>query len=1201
MAAAPQGVLAHLTPAQRRATAGAFAHAFSVTCPTNELHVWARRSFFRDLVVDKLDLTQDDYKAIEPIIGSPPITPNGADSTASRTCLEPQLSAPVIPFLDGVASDVQTRTAVLLALVMQYLVTGTYDARVRATFIRVARLWGLPAGTLGLAEDRMLPLAAAQAAQGAGAHPAAPPGSSAASASGSSSISSRSGRSSGSDSYRWLKVGAASLAGAGLLLATGGAIAVPLLLPALGALGASLGVGAVTGTAVAFFTGSAAGSALLLTLFGSAGGGLAAYKAARKTAGLGVFRFLPLTALPAQLQQGQGQALQQQRGSNSADNDGSRPGPGQPGTAARSGKPPLASSGSSASSGAGKPGSRGGGMGLPSSLNPFSWGSGGRKAQPAPGPPPALTPDGLVASSDDTQHRSSVRDRDGAPQPAHFPPVHHTTSCPPSDSSAPAAHRHTHSAFELLPRPAEEDVTAGMSDSRRNDVTGIDHDRLRRLSLDSRSDSGMDDEAHSASVSAARAAQLSLMSVSLGSDGGSSSGGGPDKAMHISAAGSSAVEPGSHGDVAGYAPGLHVFVLVSGTAADGSFQLAKQGATATPRAGGSPLVSALSKTSGSSPSQSPGPVSTSPVQPRGSVRVDELTLTAAALPGLTAAQLAQCGPFTLPWGGIANATTAFTAPSEAGEGSVDASPDKTGEVLSSSPTDAVDGSGEGGDEGAVFYDSDADEEDTPGCDLGAAATAATAPLTDEVELQELDGQAISSPFEHGAPDVTTPRTTSPAEASITDVTSPIAPSAVTPSSNSASPVPAAGEATQPSTPPKKASSGRLRVRNPLRAVGGVIASVSPGTGAGKAPGVRAGWFRRSLASYGEAYALVYEPDVAARVSRYVSAFMLTTLTNQAVSHVLAHTALGALLAAWQLPALAVNALSFIDAPWSMATSRADKAAVALAEALASGAHGRRPVTLVGWGFGARVIFKALELLDEAASAQHADSDGSAHHARRRGSASEPAAAAASGDGSGGAGSARELEAWDPSRASPHGGGSSGGGTAPAAVRLPAGPLPPHAIVQDAFLFGIPTPTTAERWASARRVVSGRLVNGYCAGDFVLRFVYRSSSLHAGIAGLGPVGEAPAATAAPTASPQPDITAADRAPTPAPESATPMPVPSANDASAPAAAAAAAPPPPAPRVTWWRGVESVDVSSVVNGHLDYASRMHDLLQLVRMEQ
>jgi hypothetical protein len=60
------------------------------------------------------------------------------------------------------------------------------------------------------------------------------------------------------------------------------------------------------------------------------------------------------------------------------------------------------------------------------------------------------------------------------------------------------------------------------------------------------------------------------------------------------------------------------------------------------------------------------------------------------------------------------------------------------------------------------------------------------------------------------------------------------------------------------------------------------------------------------------------------------------------------------------------------------------------------------------------------------------------------------------------------------------------------------------LVQDVYLFGTPTTTDAAVWASIRRLVSGRLVNGYSSNDYVLAVLSRASNASWNVAGLQPV-------------------------------------------------------------------------------------------------
>lgn len=68
-------------------------------------------------------------------------------------------------------------------------------------------------------------------------------------------------------------------------------------------------------------------------------------------------------------------------------------------------------------------------------------------------------------------------------------------------------------------------------------------------------------------------------------------------------------------------------------------------------------------------------------------------------------------------------------------------------------------------------------------------------------------------------------------------------------------------------------------------------------------------------------------------------------------------------------------------------------------------------------------------------------------------------------------------------------------------------LPPSQsahLVQDVFLYGLPAPAEARSWTAIRRVVAGRLVNGYCEQDYILAVLSRTSDASWNIAGLGPV-------------------------------------------------------------------------------------------------
>jgi pimeloyl-ACP methyl ester carboxylesterase len=69
-------------------------------------------------------------------------------------------------------------------------------------------------------------------------------------------------------------------------------------------------------------------------------------------------------------------------------------------------------------------------------------------------------------------------------------------------------------------------------------------------------------------------------------------------------------------------------------------------------------------------------------------------------------------------------------------------------------------------------------------------------------------------------------------------------------------------------------------------------------------------------------------------------------------------------------------------------------------------------------------------------------------------------------------------------------------------------LPPSEtmhLIQDVYLFGSPVPADPSHWAKIRRIVSGRVVNGYSNRDYVLAVLSRAADATWNVAGLEPVG------------------------------------------------------------------------------------------------
>lgn len=113
----------------------------------------------------------------------------------------------------------------------------------------------------------------------------------------------------------------------------------------------------------------------------------------------------------------------------------------------------------------------------------------------------------------------------------------------------------------------------------------------------------------------------------------------------------------------------------------------------------------------------------------------------------------------------------------------------------------------------------------------------------------------------------------------------------------------------------------------------------------------------------ERLAVCWEGRQLRRLGTALKDFMAEAGTVEMVKMGIMHSALQGLLSAVALPATLLTATSFIDNAWSTATDRADQAAMLLADALYDSAwYGHRPVTLIGFSLGARVIFGCVENL-----------------------------------------------------------------------------------------------------------------------------------------------------------------------------------------------------------------------------------------------
>uniref|UniRef100_A0A4W5M7K5 Transmembrane and coiled-coil domains 4 n=1 Tax=Hucho hucho TaxID=62062 RepID=A0A4W5M7K5_9TELE len=218
----------------------------------------------------------------------------------------------------------------------------------------------------------------------------------------------------------------------------------------------------------------------------------------------------------------------------------------------------------------------------------------------------------------------------------------------------------------------------------------------------------------------------------------------------------------------------------------------------------------------------------------------------------------------------------------------------------------------------------------------------------------------------------------------------------------------------------------------------------------------------SLGACGEQYCLVWESRFLRDLGSTMAA-LLDGLVSMVAQEALKYTVLSGIVTALTWPASLLAVASVIDNPWSVCLSRSAEVGKHLAQVLRSRQQGKRPVSLIGFSLGARVIYFCLQEL-----------------AKDQGC---------------------------------------------------------EGVVEDVVLLGAPVDGTAQAWERMVKVVAGKIVNGYCRGDWLLGYVYRGSSAQLSVAGLQPI--------------------------------------SLND----------------------RRIFNVDLSSVVKGHLDYMRQMDTILVAV----
>ncbi|KAG5977259.1 hypothetical protein E4U55_006941 [Claviceps digitariae] len=114
---------------------------------------------------------------------------------------------------------------------------------------------------------------------------------------------------------------------------------------------------------------------------------------------------------------------------------------------------------------------------------------------------------------------------------------------------------------------------------------------------------------------------------------------------------------------------------------------------------------------------------------------------------------------------------------------------------------------------------------------------------------------------------------------------------------------------------------------------------------------------------GDMYSVFWEPEMLRSMGDTINILATEALT-QGLQQILGSTILISLMAALQLPIVLTKLSYLIDNPWAVSLDRATAAGLILADSLMDRSLGTRPVTLVGYSIGARVIFSCLQELSK---------------------------------------------------------------------------------------------------------------------------------------------------------------------------------------------------------------------------------------------
>ncbi|GMF18308.1 unnamed protein product [Phytophthora lilii] len=131
------------------------------------------------------------------------------------------------------------------------------------------------------------------------------------------------------------------------------------------------------------------------------------------------------------------------------------------------------------------------------------------------------------------------------------------------------------------------------------------------------------------------------------------------------------------------------------------------------------------------------------------------------------------------------------------------------------------------------------------------------------------------------------------------------------------------------------------------------------------------WRWKDRFPQGDQYCLMWEEAGLRRFGKSMRTFAAEQVSTYATTEIVKYTALAALFAAVAIPRVILRLADIIDNAWTVTMNAADTSGKLLANALRQREQGLRPVTLIGYGMGARLIFSCLKELAKSDSLDEA--------------------------------------------------------------------------------------------------------------------------------------------------------------------------------------------------------------------------------------